>query len=69
MDEQALVHRVCKFIREIQALERNLKEYPCQKCPMSFEHEQFGTCVQACVLQAQELIEIVKGTPSASEKS
>ena len=57
--ERELVHKVCRFIRGIQALERGLDEYPCQRCAMSFEHPHYGECIQGCVLQAQELIELV----------
>lgn len=69
MDELPLVHRVCKYIRGIQALERNIEEYPCLQCPLTFEDERYGKCVQGCVLQAQELIALVNGKhqPKAEE--
>lgn len=57
-NDLALIHRVCRFIRDVQALERDIEEYPCQECPLTID-TNYGPGVQGCVMHAQELIEIV----------
>lgn len=56
MNESELIHRVCHWLRT---------EYDehgrCEQCPLKVE-SPYGPGTQACVLRAQEVIEIVRGT-------
>lgn len=52
---ERLAHRVCDFLR------RELDEPECRKCPLKVA-TQYGSGTVACVLRAQELIKIVRGS-------
>lgn len=52
---EKLVHHVCDFLR------RELDEPECRKCPLKVE-TQYGSGTVGCVLRAQELINIVRGS-------
>lgn len=52
---EQLVHRVCDFLR------RERDELECNKCPLKVT-TQYGPGTVGCVLRAEELINIVRGS-------